>query len=191
MPIFNFLLTFFIEFGSVVGFLITAYFIDFFTGVKILMLLTFLSVIFSWMRDKRTPIFALIVSATVLCFGGLSLYFTNPYFVVFEYTAYNIVFVFFTYYFKYYKKALMQILFPSMFSMTYKGWQTMSLRWAHLFLITGILNEIIWWSFGEKSWLQYRAIVMIVSTLFSFYQFTLSKKERLPDANEWGLKKFN
>jgi intracellular septation protein len=190
MPIFNFLLSFFIEFGSVVGFLLVAYFVDFFTGVKVLMFLTVLAVLFSWMRDRRIPVFALIVSVTVLVFGGLSLYFTSPYFIVFEYTAYNFVFAFFAYYFYFQKKALMKILFSEMFSMTEKGWEKMSLRWANFFIVTGILNEIIWWTFGEKTWLEYRAVVMILSTFFAFYQFTLSKRERLPEASKWGLKIF-
>ena len=186
----HFGLSFFIEFGALLVFLYTSIFYDFFFGVKVLMFLTFVSFFVSWWRDRRIPVFALISTVGILISGTLSLYFQNAYFVVLEYTLYNLVFGLFTIAGYWTGRPLMKYLFHRMFDITDAGWQELSKRWGIFFLICVFLNEFFWHVYGEHVWLWYRVVILVISLLFSFYQFKLTKQERNSTANAYGLRVF-
>jgi intracellular septation protein len=190
MDFFHFALSFFIEFGPLVGFLFFAQTFDFFVGVYALMIFTFFSLLFSFLRDKRLPIFSIYTGIAVLFFGFLSIYFRNPYLVVLEYTLYNFIFSLLAYIGYKKQKPIMKTLFPTMFEMNDKGWHVMSVAWGIFFVITGILNEYFWHFHNEHVWLIFRSITLVVATLFGMILFFVARKERLPNATKWGLKKY-
>ncbi len=187
MPVYNFLLSFFIEFGPATAFLFVAIYFDFFTGVKVLMIMTVLTTVLSLWRDGRIPKFTLISAFFVLISGALTLFFNNAYFTVLEFTLYNLIFgvAGIVGYFR--DKPLMKSLFGTMFSITDRGWHILSLRWSLFFILAAIGNEIFWHFYGQDVWIYYRLITTIILTIFGFSQFFLSRKERLPDASPWGL----
>lgn len=188
MPTFNFLTSFFIEFGPTLGFFLASVTYDFFVGVKVLLFLTVVSLLVSLLRDKRIPTFMLLVSSFVVVTGLLTLYFHNPYFVVLEYTLYNLFFCVGVVVGYYKNKPIMKYLFSTMFSITDKGWHKLSLRWGIVFFLGAVGNEVMW-AFGTPdTWVYYRFISAVLMSIFGFSQFFLSKKERLPDASPWGLK---
>jgi hypothetical protein len=39
-----------------------------------------------------------------------------------------------------------------------------------------------------EQWAVYKVITVFITAIFGFYQFTLSKKYRLPDASPWGMR---
>jgi hypothetical protein len=49
-------------------------------------------------------------------------------------------------------------------------------------------NEIVWRMLGEGAWIYFRLGLIFILGIFGFYQFTLAKRERLPEASAWGLK---
>lgn len=190
MPVFHFLLSFFIEFGVLVGFLLFAFLYDFFAGVYALIILSITSLFLSWWRDKRAPIFSIYATSAVLVFGSLSIYYHTPYLVVLEYTLYNFIFAIAAFIGYKINKPIMKVLFPTMFVMTQRGWHIMSINWAIIFIIAGVLNEYFWWYTGENTWLIFRTAMLIFATIFGALMFFVSRKERLPGSNSWGLKKY-
>jgi intracellular septation protein len=190
MPFFHFLLSFFIEFGPLVGFLSIAFLYGFFPGVYALIILSFLSLLFSKIRDKRLPIFSIYAASAVFIFGSLSIYYHNQYLVVFEYTLYNFAFALAALWGYFYKQPIMKKLFPTMFVMKERGWQIMSVSWGIIFVVAGFLNEYFWWYENEHTWLVFRAYMLVFSTIFGALMFFVSRHERLPGSNSWGLKKY-
>ena len=188
MPIYNFVISFFIEFGPATAFLFSAIYFDFFTAVKVLLAATVLSILTSLYRDKKVPIFSLIVSIVVILSGTLTLYFQNPYFTVIEFTLYNLFFALAAVIGYAKDGPIMKFLFGSMFSMTDKGWHILSLRWAGFFVLLAIGNEISWNFYGEQVWIYFRIFAILLTAIFGFYQLTLTKKERLENASTWGLR---
>lgn len=188
MPKTNFLISLIIEFSSVVSFFIFSLLYGFFAGVQALVAFVIFSLIISLIRDKRIPLFMLVNSGFTLLFGILSLYFKDPYFIVIELSLYNLTLgaLMLSGYFT--GKPAMKTFFDTMFSITDKGWHTLSIRWGIMFFIVTILNEFVWRVYGEESWVYFRLILIIVLGIFGFYQFTLARRERLPDASAWGLK---
>ena len=73
--------------------------------------------------------------------------------------------------------------------MSAKGWYILARRWVLIFLLGGILNELVR-QFGTPDlWVHFKVLKVITVACFGFYQFTLSKKYRIPEeSNEWGLR---
>jgi intracellular septation protein len=71
--------------------------------------------------------------------------------------------------------------------MSDEGWRILSLRWAIMFTILAIGNEIARASFSPEVWVDYKILATLTTAAFSLYQFKLSKKYRLDKSTEWGM----
>ncbi len=190
MDFLHFILSFFIEFSALVGFLVFAFLFGFFPGVHALIFFSVLSLFLSLLRDKRLPIFSIYSTLAILIFGGLSIYLRSEYLVVLEYTLYNFAFALAAVWGYYKNKPVMKRLFPTMFVMSQRGWHIMSVSWAIVFVFSGVFNEIFWRYFDETTWLWFRTFMLCFSTLFGMLMFFVSRRERLPGSTPWGLKKY-
>jgi intracellular septation protein len=188
MPKTNFLISLAIEFSSVLAFFLFSVWYGFFAGVQALIVFVILSLIISLIRDKRIPLFMIINSSFTLLFGVLALYFKDPYFIVIELSLYNLFLglIMCAGFIK--NKPAMKYLFGTMFAMTERGWRILSVRWGVMFFIMTATNEIVWRMLGEGAWIYFRLGLIFILGIFGFYQFTLAKRERLPEASAWGLK---
>lgn len=184
----KFVRSFLIEFGPITAFFFVANAYNFFIATAVLLVATAFSLTVSLVYDGRVPLFSIISSSFVFIFGGATLYFRDPYWLVFEYTIYNGIFalaIFGTYY---RGIPLFKTLFGTMFNITERGWRILSLRWASVFLVTAVLNEYIWHMFSVDAWLHFRFIAAIGLCVFGLSQFFLARRERMPDATQWGLR---
>jgi len=181
-------LNLFIEFGPIISFLIASELISFIKATAVFIFFTILALSLSLLERKRITYFPLIAGATVIGSGLLTIIFDNPFFLIIKDTIYNGTFSLILFIGLFYKKGLLKNLFDELFSMTDKGWYTLSKRWAVFFLILAISNEFARQAFSPQIWVIYKGIATLGTILFSLYQFRLSKKERLPDASEWGMK---
>lgn len=184
----NFLISLSIEFGPVTLFFIGALVFNFFVGVALLMSATVASILVSLIRDKRVPLFSLIASVFVLLSGFLTLYFEDPFWVVIEYTLYNLVFAAAMFVGYWRNTPALKSLFSTMFLLTDRGWHVLSLRWGVFFLITAAGGELAWRFYSYDVWVYYRFVMIILLAIFGFSQFFLARRERLPEASPWGLK---
>ncbi len=178
-----------IEFGPATLFFVGALAFNFFTGVALLMASTVLAVIVSLIRDGRVPLFSLIASFFVLLSGAATLATSNPYWVVLEYTLYNFAFAIAICIGYFIHKPALKPLFGTMFHITERGWQVLSVRWGIFFLLSAIGSELAHRLWSYDVWVYCRFLVVIALTIFGFSQFFLARKERLPDASPWGLRK--
>lgn len=185
----KFIVSLLIEFGPVSLFFIGALVFDFFVGVALLMGATVLSVIVSLVRDGRVPLFSLIASFFVLASGALTLYFNDPFWVVVEYTLYNLCFGIAMLIGYWYDKPALKPLFETMFDLTDRGWHVLSLRWGLFFLLTAVGSELTWRIASYDEWVWYRFVMVIVLGVFGFSQFFLARRERAHTASAWGLRK--
>lgn len=185
----NFLTSLSIEFGPVTLFFVGALVFNFFVGVALLMAATLLSILVSQLRDGRVPLFSLIASVFVLLSGAATLVTMDPWWVVLEYTLYNVIFGIAMVVGYFFNQPALKPLFETMFQITDKGWQTLSLRWGIFFILTAIGSEVVWRMFSYDEWVYYRFVMVVVLGIFGFSQFFLARRERLPHASEWGLRK--
>ncbi len=184
----HFLHSLLIEFGPITLFFLIAEWRGFFAGTIGLIIATILAVVASYLRDRRLPLFSLLSSLFVLIFGGLTLYFWEPRWLVLEYTLYNGIAGLALLAGLFWGKAFLKPLFETMFAITERGWRILSFRWALFFLATALGNEIVWGVYGEPGWIIYRFAAALVLCMFGFSQFPIARQERLPEASPWGLR---
>lgn len=177
-----------IEFGPITLFFVATEWKGFFVGTTILVVATLCATIASYFQDGRLPLFSLFSSLFVLVCGGLTLLFWEPRWLVIEYTLYNGISAAALFGGLLFGKAFLKPLFENMFALTERGWRILSFRWACFFLLTAIGNELVWGIWGQEGWVMYRFAAAVVLCVFGFSQFFLARKERLPEANPWGLR---
>jgi len=186
------LLNLFIEFGPIISFLIASELLPFVTATIIFLIVTTISLTASLIERGRITYFPLVAGSTVIGAGLLTVFLDNPFFLIVKDTIYNGIFALVLFIgIIFYKKGWLEILFRDLFSLTERGWYILSLRWALLFLLLAVTNELARYFFTPQIWVVYKGVATVATIAFSLYQFRLSKKERAPDASPWGLKIIN
>ncbi len=182
------LLNLFIEFGPIIGFLVASELTTFIRATVIFVTLTLIALALGFIERGRVAWFPLIVAITIVSFGLLTIFFENPFFIIIKDTLYNGIFAVILLLGLYYRKLFLKILFGGMFAMTDEGWKILTIRWAIMFVLLAVTNEVARFYLNEYGWLNYKFSATIITVAFSLYQFKLSKKERLPEATAWGMR---
>lgn len=181
-------LNLFIEFGPIIGFLIASELTTFIRATTIFVVLTLVALALGFVERRGIAWFPLIVAIIVVTFGLLTIFFHNPFFIIIKDTLYNGIFAVVLFIGLYYRKLFLKILFGGMFAMTDEGWRILTIRWATMFVLLAITNEIARFYLSEYGWVNYKFSVTLITVIFSLYQFRLSKKERLPESTAWGMR---
>jgi intracellular septation protein len=176
------------EFAPIVTFIFVSEIYGFTHGLIALIIASIISLAFSWYIEKRIPKFGLIATFGILMFGIISIITSNPFFIIIKDTLYALSFGLTIFIGILFNRSYLKVLFGDFFAMTEKGWRILTIRWACFFMLLAISNEIARQTLTPNSWLYYKFISVFVTWIFAFYQFTLARKERLPEANEWGLR---
>lgn len=177
-----------IEFGPIIVFFLTSETLGFMKATTLFVGLTALALIIAGIKDRRMAVFPLVAGLSVIVSGALTLIYNEPFYLIIKDTVYNAGFALAIYISqKYCGKALLKSLFSSLFHMTDRGWRILSTRWMVAFIILTIGNEVARRVFDADGWVVYKMLSTLGTIIFGLYQLTLSKKERLPDSNKWGM----
>jgi intracellular septation protein len=175
------------EFGPVLLFFAVYALFSFPYAVAAMMLGTLTALITLRTLEGHTPIFALISCCSILFFGGLSLFFESASFFIFRDTLFNIVMGTALGVSVLRGKPLFKMIFSNVFAITDRGWHSLSLRWAIFFFVLAVANETARFTLTPDEWVSAKAAIVLVTIMFGAYQFTLTRRERLPDASPWGI----
>lgn len=181
-------LGFVIEFGPLLLFFLVFEFFNFMTSVIILVIAVVLALCASIFIQKRIAIFPLFSSGSVVVFGLATVFLHDPNFIIFKDTLFYGIFGTFILIALSKGNLLLKKLFTSIFAITDVGWRIVSLRWGIFMILLALSNEIARIYFSADEWVLYKMGTLVVLTIFSGWQFLLSRKERLPEANSWGLR---
>lgn len=177
------------EFGPLVVFFIAEWWWGFFPALGVMLGATVLATLLVWYGDQRTPWFAILSTVGVLGFGLASVYWQEPGYFIISDTILDGVFAILLFGSLLWSRTLLERLFAGTFAITRRGWRILTWRWAIFFLILAVGNEYVRQWYDESVWVEYKLYSTIAILLFGCYQFTLSRRERLPDvSNAWGLR---
>ena len=176
------------EFLPILTFLILSETKGFMMGIKGLIVVATICILFSWIVEKRIPKFGLFAAGTIVFFGSLSLIFDSAFFIIVKDTLYNLFFALVLLLGLFRNTSILKTFFSDFFAMTDKGWMILSRRWMFFFFALAIGNEIARTIFVPEVWVVYKFGAVILTWIFGFYQFTLARRERLPEASAWGLR---
>ncbi len=152
-----------------------------FTATIVLMAAVAAALCVSFAMTRRLPAVPLATAVLVAIFGGLTLYVQNPVFIKMKptvlYAAFGLVLLGGLAV----NKSLLPAVFESAFSLTARGWRILTLRWAGFFFALAALNELVWRTQSNDTWVAFKFPgIFILILLFSLAQMPLVKRHGLP-----------
>ena len=155
---------------------------DLIEAILPLMLATIISVVISYILEKRIPIMPTLGAGIVVIFGGLTIIFDNKIFIFMKPTIINIIFAAILYGGIILKKPLLKYLLGSALKLEEEGWSILTQRWAAFFIALAVLNEIVWRTMSEDFWVSFKVFgILPITFIFTMTQFPLIKKYQVDD----------
>lgn len=180
-----------IQFGPITTFFISYKLSgdNFFVATAVLMVGIVFGTVASIIRDRRLPWFPLYSACFTLLFGGSTLYFQDPHWLMVRDTFYDGIFGIIILIALSMKKNVLRKFFSPLFALTDRGWQILAWRWAVFFLIMSTANEVVRHLVTPDTWVYFKIVSTLIFIVFGVYQLTLTHRERLPDeSNRLGMR---
>ena len=146
-----------------------------------LIIATIVAVVAIYFLEKKIPYIPLAGGIIISLFGGLTLYFNNPVFLYMKPTIINVIFaavliagkVFFN-------KDFLKFFFKTAFQLDELGWSKLNYRWAYFFIFLAILNEIVWRTQPETTWVNFKVWgILPLTFIFTAIQLPLINKHKI------------
>ena len=146
-----------------------------------LIIATIIAVIVMYFVEKKIPYVPLIGAIVISLFGGLTLYFDNPIFIYMKPTIVNIIFAGILIVSNiYFNKNFLKLFLQTAFQLNDEGWKKLNFRWAYFFIFLAILNEIVWRTQPETTWVNFKVWGMLpITIIFTAMQLPLINKYKL------------
>jgi intracellular septation protein len=172
-----------VEFGPIVVFFATYKYGDIFKATLWMVIVTAISLVVSYLIDKKLSMPLMISGATLLCTGGITLLSGDPMYIKMKPTIVYLVFgtILYTGYMT--GKPLMKHVLGSAFSMEDFHWVIISGRFAFYFFGMALTNEAIWRNFSENFWVNFKVFGAVpITFVFILFQvpFLLRNKNDHP-----------
>ena len=176
-------LKFITDFGPLLIFFVVYYKSgkDLSAAIPPLIVTTVIAVAVVYFIEKKIPYVPLIGGVVISLFGGLTLYFNNPVFLYMKPTIVNVIFAFTLIVGKnFFNKNFLEFFFKSAFQLDQIGWTKLNNRWAYFFIFLAILNEIVWRTQPETTWVNFKVWGIIPLTfIFTALQLPLINKHKI------------
>ena len=176
-----------VDYGGLVAFLAT-----YFLGGRNMVNATWglvagsvLGLVLGLIFEHRIAPIPLIAAVAGLVFGGLTIYFHDPRFLKIKPTIMNLVYGALLLGGLVMKKTPLKLLLGETFPMTDAGWRALTLRYGLFFLALAALNEFVWRTQPDATWVIFRFPgLMILTVIFSMTQAPLMMKHAHQDSPE-------
>lgn len=178
------------EFLPVLGFFLAIQFFSFYTATSILMTLTVVALSAGWYFERHLPVLPIISGFFVIISGFITIIYHAPDALIFADSLYYFMMGLTIATGLIFKVNILKSILGHVFAMKDIGWKILAIRWIVIFLIGGVANEVVRQLATPEVWVHFKVLKVTAITIFGFYQFTLSRKYRIPEiSNEWGLRK--
>ncbi len=151
------------------------------TAIPPLVVATILAVAIMYFVEKKIPYVPLIGGIVITLFGGLTLYFNNPIFIYMKPTIVNIIFASVLIISKvFFQKNFLKLFLQTAFQLNEIGWDKLNFRWAYFFIFLAILNEIVWRTQPETTWVNFKVWgILPITFIFTASQVPLINKYKI------------
>lgn len=177
------------EFAPVVAFFGAAQFYSFYTATAVLIVSTIAALIAGWVLERRLPVLPVISGLFVIISGFITICYKAPDALIVADSLYYFLMGVTILGGLFFKLNLLKRIFDATFAMYDEGWTILATRWIFIFLLAAAANEAARFALSPEEWVNFKVLKIITITVFGFYQFTLSKRFRIPEeSNAWGLR---
>jgi intracellular septation protein len=146
-----------------------------------LIISTLIAVAIMYFVEKKIPYVPLIGAVVISLFGGLTLYFNNPIFIYMKPTIVNLIFAAILLISNlHFNKNYLKLFLQTAFQLNEEGWKKLNFRWAYFFIFLAILNEVVWRTQPETTWVNFKVWGMLpITIIFTAMQLPLINKYKL------------
>ena len=146
-----------------------------------LIISTIIAVAVIYFLEKKIPYIPLVGGIVISLFGGLTLYFNNPVFLYMKPTIINIIFGITLIIGKtFFNKNFLEFFFKTAFQLDELGWNKLNNRWAYFFIFLAILNEIVWRTQPETTWVNFKVWgILPLTFIFTALQLPMINKHKI------------
>ena len=146
-----------------------------------LIIATLIAVAAVYVLEKKIPFIPLMGGIIITLFGGLTLYFNNPIFLYMKPTIINAIFAILLIVGKiFFDKNFLKFFFKSAFQLDELGWSKLNNRWAIFFIFLAVLNELVWRTQPETTWVNFKVWGIIpITFIFTAFQLPLINKHKI------------
>ena len=146
-----------------------------------LIISTIIAVATIYLLEKKIPYIPLVGGIVISLFGGLTLYFNNPVFLYMKPTIVNIIFAITLIVGKtFFNKNFLKFFFKTAFQLDELGWTKLNNRWAYFFIFLAILNEIVWRTQPESTWVNFKVWgILPLTFIFTALQLSTINKHKI------------
>ena len=146
-----------------------------------LIIATIVAVAVVYFIKKKIPYVPLVGGIIISLFGGLTLYFNNPVFLYVKPTIINIIFAFILIFGKvFFNKNFLKFFFKTAFQLDEIGWDKLNFRWAYFFIFLAFINEIIWRTQPETTWVNFKVWgILPLTFIFTAFQLPMINKHKI------------
>ena len=80
----------------------------------------------------------------------------------------------------YFNKNFLKLFLQTAFQLNEEGWHKLNFRWAYFFVFLAILNEIVWRTQPETTWVNFKVWGMLpITIIFTGFQIPLINKHKI------------
>ena len=146
-----------------------------------LIIATIIAVGVIYFLEKKIPYIPLVGGIVISLFGGLTLYFNNPVFLYMKPTIINIIFAITLIVGKtFFNKNFLEFFFKTAFQLDELGWNKLNNRWAYFFIFLAILNELVWRTQSEATWVNFKVWgILPLTFIFTALQLPMINKHKI------------
>ena len=146
-----------------------------------LIISTIIAVATIYFLEKKIPYIPLVGGIVISLFGGLTLYFNNPVFLYMKPTIVNIIFAITLIVGKtFFNKNFLEFFFKTAFQLDELGWNKLNNRWAYFFIFLAILNELVWRTQPEATWVNFKVWgILPLTFIFTALQLPMINKHKI------------
>ena len=154
---------------------------DLSAAIPPLIVATIIAVAVVYFIEKKIPFVPLIGGIIISLFGGLTLYFDNPVFLYMKPTIINIIFAFILILGKiFFNRNFLKFFFKTAFQLDELGWDKLNFRWAYFFIFLAFINEIVWRTQPETTWVNFKFWRIVPLTfIFTAFQLPMINKHKI------------
>jgi intracellular septation protein len=139
----------------------------------------------SYALTRHLPTMPLVAAIIVIVFGGLTLALQNETFIKLKPTIVYALFGAVLLGGLAFGKALLGMVFDSVFNLTAEGWNRLTVRWALFFFFMAALNELVWRTQSTDFWVAFKVFGAVPLTfVFAAAQYPLLQKYAATQSNE-------
>jgi intracellular septation protein len=146
-----------------------------------LIIATIIAVAVVYFIEKKIPYVPLIGGVIISLFGGLTLYFNNPIFLYVKTTIINMIFALTLILGKiFFNRNFLKFFFKTAFQLDEIGWDKLNFRWAYFFIFLAIINEIVWRTQPEVTWVNFKVWgILPLTFIFTAFQLPMINKHKI------------